>query len=207
MVGVITMNYLNYQESRDMTWKLLIRMGINRLPVRVSEICRALGIRVVSYSQGQALIDRLGLRDNCIDNDGFTDSGIIYYNESCVIGRQRFTVAHELGHILLRHGPSRLNREPAPNDDPKEQAANVFASRLLAPACVLWGIGAQAAKDIAGLCDISLAAAQFRAERMEQLYQREAEFGQKYGRSCFLLSPLECLVYEQFREYIEHNRL
>lgn len=190
-----------------MTWKLLIRTGIHRLPVRVSEICRVLGIRVVSYSQGQRLITRLDLQDNCIDNDGFTDSGIIYYNDSCVIGRQRFTVAHELGHILMHHSPSRINREPSSSDHPVEQAANVFASRLLAPACVLWGMGVHAAKDIADLCDISLAAATFRAKRMEQLYQREAEFRQKYARSCFLLSPLECQVYEQFREYIENHRL
>lgn len=200
------MDYKNYQESRDLTWKLLIRLCIYFLPVRVSDICKVLGIQVISYSKGRGLIERKGLVALCEKTDGFTIDRVIFYNDACVIGRQRFTVAHELGHILLRHGPSVINREPSPTDSPIEQAANVFASRLLAPACVLWGIGAHTAEDISRLCDISLAAAQFRAERMEQLYQREREFIQTRGKSCFLGSPLERSVYEQFKDYIDANR-
>lgn len=99
-----------------------------------------------------------------------------------------------LGHV----GKYKLvNRKPNPDDRPIEQAANVFASRLLAPACVLWGCGAKTPEQIAALCGISHKAAQFRADRMEMLYKRNK----------FLSSPLEREVYRQFAAYIEENKL
>ena len=72
-----------------------------------------------------------------------------------------------------------------------------FASRLLAPACVLWGCGVRSAEDIERLCDISRAAAEFRWSRMQELYRRQR----------FLTSPLERLVYAQFEDYIKGHRL
>ena len=48
-------------------------------------------------------------------------------------------------------------------------------------------------------CNISLTSAKIRVERMKLLYKREQEFLQKYGRSCFLQSPLEQKVYKQFQ--------
>lgn len=114
-------------------------------------------------------------------------------------GRSRFTIAHELGHILLGHvGKYELvKREPAPSDNPMEQEANVFASRLLAPACVLWGCKVQSAEDIARLCDISLTAAEYRWTRMQQLYRRDK----------FWISPLEREVYAGFKKFIDRQRL
>jgi Zn-dependent peptidase ImmA (M78 family) len=111
--------------------------------------------------------------------------------------RQRFTVAHELGHILLGHAGKYelVNREPSANDNPIEQAANVFASRLLAPACVLWGCGIQMAGQIANMCDISQIAAEFRMARMAKLY----------ARGKFLTSPLERAVFAQFESFISEN--
>jgi Zn-dependent peptidase ImmA (M78 family) len=107
-------------------------------------------------------------------------------------------VAHELGHILLGHvGEYHLvNREPSPHDDPIEQEANGFAARLLAPACVLWGCGASSAEEIAALCDISMAAARYRWERMQILLERDK----------FLRSPLERKVYKRFSKYIKLYR-
>lgn len=69
----------------------------------------------------------------------------------------------------------------------------MFASRLLAPACVLWALDARTPEEIASLCKISHQAAAFRAERMELLYRR--------GK--FLASPLERKVYEQFSKFID----
>ena len=113
--------------------------------------------------------------------------------------RQRFTTAHELGHILLGHvGQSPVvNREPQATDNPIEQAANVFAARLLAPACVLWGCGVRSAADIERLCHVSRQAAEYRMERMRILY----------ARNRFLTSPLEGAVYRQFEEYIKEHRI
>lgn len=88
------------------------------------------------------------------------------------------------------------NREPHPKDAPEEQAANQFAARLLAPACVLWALGVHTAEDIMELCHISRQAAQFRAKRMEELYRRDK----------FLTSPLERKVYQRFQPFIQEYR-
>ena len=184
------MNYKDYKNTRDLVWEILIRERITELPVRVSELCRNMGIPIY--------LDEL--------NDGNSGKSLIVSGQPVIIAnktdspeRQRFTAAHELGHIMLGHvGKYKLvNREPSPNDNPIEQAANVFASRLLAPACVLWGCNIHTADEIAVNCKISRQAAEYRAARMEILYKRNA----------FLTSSLEREVYENFRQYIETHKL
>lgn len=180
------MNYKQYQNSRDLAWRVLLNERITELPVPIVQICRQMGIRVKPYTPND-------------DNDGYSTiiwgSPNIFASQECSPERQRFTVAHELGHILLGHvGEKKLvNREPSRGDNPIEQEANVFASRLLAPACVLWALDARTPEQIARLCRISHQAATFRAERMELLYQRNK----------FLTSPLERAVYEQFVDFIQ----
>jgi Zn-dependent peptidase ImmA (M78 family) len=180
------MNYKNYQKSRNAVWQLLIDCEIKELPIKITDICKQIGIPV-------KFADLQG------DSDGYTfiykGQPIIVINSNCTnICRLRFTVAHELGHIILGHiGKYALvNREPSPNDNPIEQEANIFASRLLAPACVLWGCEVECAEDIMKLCDISFSAAQFRMERMKELYARDK----------FLTSPLERKVFDNFKEFI-----
>lgn len=184
------MDYKIYQNARDAVWELLIKHKINSLPVRVSEICKKEGISIKHCNS-----------ESEVDGYSSVILGVpyIYYNSNCTVGRQRFTVAHELGHITLGHVGKYVlvNREPTPNDNPIEQEANVFASRLLAPACVLWGCGVRSADDIIKLCDISRQSAEYRMERMNELYQRNK----------FLMSPLERQVFKQFEKYISTHKL
>lgn len=207
------MDYKNYKESRDIAWELLIKYNIGSLPVKISEICRGEGILVRSFGQSRELIKVLGFEKSTQDNDGFAvvlgAEGYIFYNEDCPPQRQRFTVAHELGHFAsgdVGEMPTLRNREPSEADEDTEHKANVIAARLLAPACVLWGLGVHSAREISELCDISTQAAEWRAKRMETLYNREEEFLKTKGKSCFLLSPLERRVYEQFLPYIRQMK-
>lgn len=184
------MDYKKYKISRNLSWEILIRENVTELPVRVVPLCKQMGIHIKTYVPAD-------------DNDGYStivkNEAFIFISSKKPIERQRFTAAHELGHILLGHtGKYQLiNREPSPTDNPIEQAANIFASRLLAPACVLWGCNAHTPNEIMKLCNISRAAAEYRADRMKTLYEREK----------FLLSPLERQVYQQFSDYINRNKL
>lgn len=183
------MDYRKYQKSRDLAWQILMQENVTELPVNIVQLCKQMGIRVQQYTP----ID---------DNDGycvlFLGRPRIFVSKLCSPERQRFTIAHELGHILLEHvGQYQLiNREPSSTDNPIESEANVFASRLLAPACVLWALDARTAEEIAALCRISYQAASFRAERMKLLYQR----------NMFLSSPMERKVYEQFGDFIRSQK-
>ncbi|MCD8356287.1 MAG: ImmA/IrrE family metallo-endopeptidase [Clostridia bacterium] len=195
--------YKNYQYARDSAWKILRDCKADRLPVDVLQVCKELDIRVLSYEDGKTIIERHKFQRFTKRTDGFTlvlyEQPIIFYNSACTKERIRFTIAHELGHIVLGHvewnRPTIINREPSAHDNPRETAANQFAARLLAPACVLWALDVHKAEDIAQLCDISLPAALFRAQRMAELYRRQR----------FLTSPLEQEVYAQFKPFINQE--
>lgn len=183
------MDYKKYQVSRNLAWQILLNEGVTELPVKVGALCRGMGIGLKYFTP----VD---------DNDGYSTiidgRGVIFVSDQCIQTRQRFTAAHELGHILLGHVGryALVNREPSSYDNPIEQEANVFASRLLAPACVLWALNARTPEEIAALCQISYQAATYRAERMELLYKRNK----------FLSSPLEQQVYRQFQPFIRDRR-
>lgn len=194
------MSYGNYKNARDAAWKILIECGISSLPVRPSEICRHYNWVLADYIDGKRSIELLGLSELKEKTDGFcavTENHIyIFYDSSLTVGRQRFTVAHEIGHLALGHvGPGMAtveNREPTGMERGEETQANQFAVRLLAPACVLHEIGATEPEEIQKLCGISTQAAEIRAERMQELERR--------GR--YYTSKLERRVVRQFESYI-----
>lgn len=97
---------------------------------------------------------------------------------------------HEIGHIVLGH------TESDGRSDVDEYAAERFAIGVLAPACVLLGIGVKTAEEIADLCNISITSAKIREKRMQELYDRNK----------FLTSPLERQVFEQFSDFINSKK-
>ena len=194
------MNYESYKRSRNAAWEILLACRVDRLPVDLNAVLRHLEVRVYSYGRSRELLESTGLSEVAKQVSGLTfyagDRPVILYNDAETPQRIRFTIGHELGHIVLGHVQpgehTRQNREPQTGDSPTEQAANRFAADLLAPACVLWGLDLHRAEDIARVCKISIQAARFRADRMEILYQRNK----------FLLHPLEQAVYQQFEPFI-----
>lgn len=101
------------------------------LPVDPIKIARAAGVRVFARGgPGDPEFSYSGLYTPS------TGAGhTIQFNESEPVVRQRFTVAHELGHFALGHGPSpRDAGDFASSGDPRERAANKFAAELLMPA-------------------------------------------------------------------------
>lgn len=187
-------SYKRYQNARDAAWRALIDFHVCELPVSLSEICKDLGISILDNKNANEL--QPGENGIAVMQN---DKWYIIFDGTDIYGKQRFTIAHELGHILMGHEMkngyyTRRNNIAKPAD---ETEADIFASRLLAPACVLWGINAQTAEQISEVCSISHEAAKIRAERMEVLRKR--------GK--FLTSPLERQVYQQFENFIENNRL
>ena len=194
------MLYSNYKTARDKAWQILIDCKVDKLPVSTAALCEHYGWVLADYQEGKAAIDLLGLSSLAERTDGFcavTDHfTYIFYNSGLPVGRQRFTVAHEIGHLVLGHvGRGRvttINREPSPQDSQEETQANQFAARLLAPACVLHELGAVTPEAIQQACGLSRQAAEFRAARMQELERRNR----------YYTSPLERQVVEQFRSYI-----
>lgn len=186
--------YGAYKKVRNASWQALIDNKVDRLPVDIVRIVCDNGILLLKNSKAKELRnDEAGI--SIFDGKQW----FIVYDDTLPIGRKRFTVAHELGHIFLGHPliagfHARILGEKLPQT---ESEANIFASRFLAPACVLWGLNINTAADIEQVCEISGEAAEIRAKRMEELYKR----------NMFLASPLERRVYNQFKDFIEQNRL
>jgi Zn-dependent peptidase ImmA (M78 family) len=96
-------------------------------PVPVHDVAKALGLDVVPFAFHNKISGLLKEED-----------GVIGVNKMHHPLRQRFTIAHELGHFLLGHGMGTAYREEMVEDafdkpNPLEREANLFASLLLMP--------------------------------------------------------------------------
>lgn len=182
-----------YTACRDAAWRCHLDFNIRRLPVKLLFITRLAGIRVICNSDVKEL--RRGEIGASIYVNGRWS---IVYDESMPICESRMVIAHELGHILLGHEYkySDYRFSTQSKKIKSEYEADMFAIRLLAPACVLHELKVTDAVTIAKLCDIPMKAALARAERMKTLEKR----------SRFYESELEQKVYENFREFIEISR-
>lgn len=105
---------------------ILRRSGVKHPPVSVNDIARRLGVEVLFKSNP----GWEGAMDSTIDPP------VIWVNSDNHPVRQRFTVGHELGHILL-HPLGQLFRDRtfAEPGDRLEHEANEFAAAILMP---LW---------------------------------------------------------------------
>lgn len=200
---------MDYKKSRDLTWELLIKHNISSLPVDVKKICQNEKITLFTYKTGKNFIKNLNLEEHTVDNDAFSIGSFIFYNDENPRQRQRFSIAHELGHIFLHTNTNTAtvrNREPSPSDDPLETEANIFASRLLAPLCVLQFLNLNSVHEIAEFCDISFSAAQLRFGRLCDIRKRSSIRLKEKKHGTFLLSKLERQVIENFNEYIKQHK-
>lgn len=121
---------------RQAATPILEKHGVTSLPVPVERIAESLGARL-RYSPFDGDSELAGM---LIRGDGVTVIGV---NSLHHIHRQRFTIAHECGHLLLHKGKDvhidrsfRINRRDGISSqaiDPEEIEANRFAAELLMP--------------------------------------------------------------------------
>jgi Zn-dependent peptidase ImmA (M78 family)/DNA-binding XRE family transcriptional regulator len=121
--------------ARDAAEQLLATGGVNRFPVEVDTLAERCGVRVLPFDFG-GMVDGLVVQ---LPDGPAIGLDVSKDNE----GRRRFTLAHELGHHLLRHSASFhvdfRDAGVSAGDSPgynwqHERAANEFAANLLMPA-------------------------------------------------------------------------
>lgn len=126
-----------YEKIEEQVSDLLFQEGVESYPVPVEKIALALGVNVMPYNLGDEVSGILAL------NDG---KGTIGYNLQHSKGRQRFTVAHELGHYIMHRNTKkelfvdkdyivkfRSNKKYSSTELKQEKEANAFAAALLMP--------------------------------------------------------------------------
>jgi Zn-dependent peptidase ImmA (M78 family) len=115
---------------------LLRHSGLHDVPVDVEKLAELSGVLVIKQRFADGEVSGMLLRE-----DG--KSPVIGVNNAQALTRQRFTLAHELGHWQLHPGrlvifdrPVRINRRDNLSSmatDREEVEANAFAANLLMP--------------------------------------------------------------------------
>lgn len=202
--------YQQYQKARDAAWKTLIACQVSSLPADAKAIAGKLNIALHSLPEDEFLLpDCLKNTDAACFSLGIRGKWHIFIQERKMDDQHvHFSIAHEMGHIILSHATRPiapgiripLSKENAGDiiDDPlspEDYFADIFAVRLLAPACVLHAMDIHTPQQIMLSCFLPPKAAKIRADRMHLLAER----------NIFLSHPLERQVYCQFMPADKHT--
>lgn len=168
---------MNYSDINSIAQDLIVKHGVLAAPIKVEDIARAMGIKVIPYPLEQNMSGLLVLEN---------DTAVIGYNQNEARVRRRFTVAHEIGHYILHRDTSdrqvfvdknfkAMFRSFESANEPAvarlETEANVFAACLLMPEKLVreWVSkteldlgGEDSIKDLARVFDVSSTAMYYR---------------------------------------------
>lgn len=182
------MNVLNYYLRYSVSMANYVYKKITYeerlLPIMVEDI--------IKYRPDIKIVkdDLLGLDGYSIYNK-YTKKYIIALDDvNFDLSRQRFTLAHELGHIFLKHH----TKYKYLNSYVKEKSANAFAGELLMPREIMYKTAKFPANYISGLYGVSCAAYKKRKEFLEEI----DNFSEKNEDEKFL--PFEDLI-----KYTKHS--
>ena len=122
----------NIKSAKNIAKKILSETGLKTPPILLGKIVAHLkptyGLEVYAVEDfGEALS---GIRVT----EG--EMSTIGYNQKHSIHRKRFTVAHEIGHVVMGH-PNITTFTNLKSTDPCETEANQFAAELLMPFLML----------------------------------------------------------------------
>lgn len=162
-----------YEEIKDCIITCFERSNISTFPVKPSIIVESNGIKLKTYSQHSEQLFQQALE---ISNDGFSifqnNSWFIFYNPTITPQeRIRFTLMHEIGHIVLNH---------TEHSELAEAEADFFARYSLAPTVLIQSLPEINEYAIHEKFGISVTAAKY---ALENYYKWQSHFnwiGQKY---------------------------
>ena len=148
--------YITYKNIIEIVYKTIIELKIKQLPVSVDYITNELWIKQIRNCDLQKPLLHPNQNGLAILSKG---KFYIIYNEKDNLQERRFTLAHEIGHILLGH----LLSNPTSQQEKKirEQEADIFATLLLAPICVVQALKLQTPEELQSVCNMPYQYAQW----------------------------------------------
>lgn len=165
----------NFTKAEGAAYKLLEKNGVNSLPIKLKKLAKQFpNLKIKSYTwfankHGMTIeevCEFANSNEGCCWYRKNKNQYIILYNDLVENkGRIRWTIAHELGHFVLRHNEltnkTKISRSSLTDDeyDIFEKEANCFARSLLAPPNVIAELNIKDTHYIMELCELSLEAA------------------------------------------------
>lgn len=160
--------------------QVFIDRDIKTFPVDPFQLLESYNIKIYTYSELKEKNE--ALHDMCINysDDAFRYEGIVCYNEQKTINRIRFSLAHELGHIVLGH---------LSDEKEKEVEANYFASNFLSPRMAIHYANCKNVNDVAKIFKLS-----------EQASRNAFDDYRRWRRniSAYGMSTIDKQMYEHF---------
>jgi len=159
----------DYKKAKEKAEEVIAHHSITEPVVPVFDLADKLGYKIKFFPSEGELAQVAGITD--------PKSNTIFVNKEDPIYRQSFTVAHELGHIILEHDPNQYgvflrNTHVETTDEEKE--ANAFASYLLMPDALLkqtmdkYHLSEKDTELLAGIFGVSPEAMRFRLLRYKK---------------------------------------
>ncbi len=195
---------MNYELIHISILEVLKHCNINSFPIDCYEILKQYNIETYSYS---SLSD--DLREYCLkfSNDALKYRDKICYNSNLPSGRVRFSLMHELGHIVLNHSNNPTHE--------MEQEANFFASNILAPRMAIHYAKCKNETDVSKIFELTNEASQYAFDDYRRwhrwtIYHKmnnldKAMYAHFYNKelNCFVYSIIRCaycdtLIYNSF---------
>lgn len=203
---------IRYKLIKTIANNLFISYKLNSYPIDLFLLFKKFkNCRVVSYSTHmkkfnlteKETISHFGSDEGCTIYNPLKDKYIIFYNDLDtyfkVPERVRWTLAHELGHVLLEHNKisdkTKIFRSTLSDDEYSwmEAEANRFASLLLANPIILDKLNISSEADIKKYCNLSLEASRYRYENL--LKWKKKKYTTKY----------DLIILKQFERFINKN--
>lgn len=171
--------FSDYKTATNAAYKLISELDQFSLSTNVFLIAEQLeNCRVFTYGQTVFLYE-FPLEDLlAVSEYGFSikqdDKRIIYYNEKMPLACIRFTLAHEIGHAVLKH----QNEE----DPAAEREANCFARNLLCPLPVANALEIETEDDYISVFNVSIQMARATVgRRSSDAYYIDETYSERIG--------------------------
>lgn len=198
-----------YNFARQRAYQLLCELEVSRLPVDPWKIAARLqNVYIYKWTELCGMngiadplnIDKEGADAKTQHLRGRAEYLVVYDDRVRNYRRVRWTIAHEIGHILLGHlisfDATALNRGSLTETEYKvlEREADTFAVNLLAPMTIIKRLPSiQTREDLMRLCDLSGEASDNCMEELRQL---------KSGKKVLYPIKEEDILYRMFFHFI-----
>lgn len=211
----------NYAHAEIQAYKILIENGITELPVSVTKIIKKFkNLKIKKYSTiakkyGTSVDEVSTLYDSndaCCTYRKTHNQYLIAYNDTIKSKQRiRFSLAHELGHYILKHNEithkTSFARNSLSDADYQifELEANCFARALLAPPIILKDFENFTPRIIEEVCGLSKQASSLTYEFIQNTYLPKKIYEIAYSASHFDIKRKISDTFNDFKFRINHS--
>lgn len=115
--------------EKEKAESIISKLNISSPPIPIEKVAELFSLKVINYSKFPNSVSGA-----IIKKEGFNVIGV---NSNHPRVRQRFSIAHELGHYIMGHDNTEFIDETFDKPTNKEQEANKFAAEILMPKSIL----------------------------------------------------------------------